>query len=49
MHTNLSVERTLELPENTPPRLVEDIQAYSALIELQSKMNGASSWYSRLA
>lgn len=46
---SFSVERRIVVPVNAPARLVEDIQAYSALVELQSKMTGSSSWYSKLA
>lgn len=49
MHNSPSVERTISLPFDAPVKLVEDIQAYSALIELQSKMSGASAWYAKLS
>lgn len=49
MHTAPPVERTISLPFDAPLKLVEDIQAYSALVELQSKMSGASAWYAKLS
>lgn len=47
--TQFSLERRLQLPANAPLRLVEDIQAYSAFVELQAKMVGPASWYQNLA
>jgi hypothetical protein len=49
MQAPFSVERRIVVPVDAPQRLVEDIQNYSALIELQSKMTGASAWYSKLS
>lgn len=43
-----SVERRFQLPPNAPPRLVEDIQTYSAFVEMQGKMSGAASFYQKL-
>lgn len=49
MHTPFSVERRLLVPTDpSAARLVEDIETYSALVDLQSKMTGASCWYSKL-
>jgi len=46
---DFSVERRFQVPADAPARLVEDIETYSAFVEMQSKMNGASAWYQRLA
>jgi hypothetical protein len=44
-----SVERRFSIPPNAPPRLLEDIQTYSAFVDYQSKMSGPSLWYQKLA
>ncbi|HEX2021731.1 MAG TPA: hypothetical protein VHH36_03410 [Candidatus Thermoplasmatota archaeon] len=44
-----SVERKIQVPAGAPPRLMTDIQAYSAFVEFQSKMTGPASWYQQLA
>lgn len=44
-----SVERRFQVPLDTHPRLLEDIQTYSAFVEMQSKMIGATAWYQQLA
>ena len=44
-----SVERRFTVPADAPARVVEGIQTYSAFVEMQSKMNGASAWYQRLS
>lgn len=50
MHTQqFSVELRLQLPLDAPPRLADDIAAYSALVALQAKMTGPSCWYQQLA
>lgn len=49
MQTQMIVERRLHIPAGAPPRLIEDIESYSALVALQGKMTGASSWYQQLA
>lgn len=43
-----SVERRFTLPANAPPRVLEDIETYSAFIELQGKMSGPAFWYQKL-
>ena len=43
------LERTLQIPHDAPPRLLHDIEAYSAFVEMQSKMTGHASWYRQLA
>jgi hypothetical protein len=43
-----TLERKLQVPEDAPPRLLHDIETYSALIELQARMAGAMVWYQRL-
>lgn len=43
-----SVERRLQVPLDAPPRLLHDIETYSAFVDLQSKMAGTSWWYQRL-
>ena len=49
IHVNeLSLEMRFQVPADAPARLVEDIQTYSALVEMQSKMNGPSAWYQKL-
>jgi hypothetical protein len=51
MHSlnQLLQERRLSVPMDAPPRLVEDIESYSAFLEMQSRMTGSSSWYQKLA
>lgn len=44
-----SFERSFRLPPNAPARLVEDIEAYSALVDLQNKLGATAPWYQRLA
>ena len=46
---HVTIERRVHVPTDAPPRLVEDIEAYSALVEMQAKMVGPSAWYQRLA
>lgn len=48
MH-HVTLERRFWVPENAPAKLVEDIQRYSAFVEMQAKMSGPSSWYQRLS
>lgn len=43
------LERKLQVPLGTPPRLLEDIESYSALVELQNKMGASAPWFQRLA
>jgi len=43
------LERRFQLPSDAPQRLVEDIESYSAFVEMQSRMTGPASWYQRLA
>lgn len=45
----MTLERRVQLPHNAPPRLVEDIQAYSAFVELQEKLAASAPWYQKLA
>ena len=47
-HMPFSLERKLQVPPDAPPRLLEDIHAYSAFVDMQSKMAGTSSWYQKL-
>jgi hypothetical protein len=44
-----TLERRFQVPPDAPRKLVEDIEAYSAFVEQQSKMMGASAWYQRLS
>lgn len=46
---HFTVERRIQIPVDAPPRLVSDIETYSAFVELQSRMGGASPWYQQLA
>ena len=43
------LERKLHLPTGMTPRLVEEIEAYSAFVELQNKMGATQPWFQRLA
>lgn len=43
------LERKLQVPIGAPPRLLEDIEAYSALVELQSKLVATAPWFQQLA
>lgn len=43
------IERKLQLPSGAPPRLLEDIESYSAFVELQNKMGATAPWFQRLA
>jgi hypothetical protein len=42
-------ERKLQVPTGAPSRLLEDIQTYSAFVDLQNKMGNAAPWFQRLA
>lgn len=44
-----TVQMRFQLPLDAPVKLVEDIQHYSALIELQAKMRTAAPWFEQLA
>ncbi|HUR68519.1 MAG TPA: hypothetical protein VM370_04675 [Candidatus Thermoplasmatota archaeon] len=44
-----TLERRFQLPQDAPPRLIEDIQAYSALVDLQDRMVHSAPWFQRLA
>ena len=44
-----NLERSFRLPANAPARLVEDIETYSALVDLQNKLGSIAPWYQRLA
>lgn len=46
---HFSVERRFHLPHDAPAKLMEDIEHYSALVELQAQMMGASAWYKKLS
>lgn len=46
---HLMIERTLQLPLDTHAKLLDDIHAYSALVDLQTKMAGAAPWFQKLA
>lgn len=43
------LERKLQLPAGAPPRLLHDIETYSALVELQTQLGASAPWYQRLA
>lgn len=43
------IERSLQLPTGAPPRLLEDIETYSAFVDLQNKMGAIAPWFQRLA
>lgn len=43
------LERSFRIPADAPARLVEDIEAYSALVDLQNKLGSIAPWYQRLA
>ena len=47
--SHFSVERNFRLPHNAAPRLVEDIETYSAFVDLQNKLSATAPWYQRLA
>lgn len=51
MHTlsQAYLERRVSVPPNAPQKLVDDIETYSALVEMQSRMTGPASWYQKLA
>jgi hypothetical protein len=42
-------ERRVQVPADAPLKLVEDIECYSAFVEMQSRMTGPASWYQKLA
>lgn len=42
-------ERRVQIPEDAPMKLVEDIESYSAFVEMQARMTGAAFWYQKLA
>lgn len=44
----MTLERRVQLPANAPPKLIEDIQTYSAFVELQEKLSTSAPWYQRL-
>ena len=48
MHNGI-FERKFQVPANAPPRLIEDIETYSAFIELQERMRSSAPWYQRLS
>ena len=43
-----TLERRFSIPPNAHARLIEDIEAYSALVDLQNKMGATAPWYQRL-
>jgi len=45
----ITLERRFQLPANAAPRLVEDIETYSAFVDLQNKLSATAPWYQRLA
>lgn len=45
----MTLERRVQLPLDAAPRLIEDIQHYSAFVELQEKLSASAPWYQRLA
>lgn len=42
-------ERSLQIPLDAPPKLLLDIQAYSALVEMQTKMGNVAPWFQKLS
>jgi hypothetical protein len=42
-------ERRFQIPNDTPPRVVHDIETYSALVDMQSKLRNMAPWYENLA
>ena len=42
-------ERSLQIPLDAPPKLVRDIESYSALVEMQAKMGSVSPWFMKLS
>lgn len=47
--TQLLQERRFQLPADAPRKLVEDIESYSAFVEMQARMTGPAFWYQKLA
>lgn len=45
----ITFERRFYVPPDAPAKLIEDIQEYSAFVEMQTRMSGASAWYQRLS
>ena len=46
---DMELERRFRLPPNAPARLIEDIETYSAFVELQNKMGSTAPWFQRLS
>jgi hypothetical protein len=46
---HIDFERRFRLPPNAPARLIEDIETYSALVDLQNKMGSSAPWFQRLS
>jgi len=47
--TQAFLERRVSVPHDAPQKLVDDIETYSAWVEMQSRMTGSASWYQKLA
>ena len=47
--TNFELERRFRLPPDAHPRLVQDIETYSAFVDLQNKMGSTAPWFQRLS
>lgn len=45
----MNLERRFQLPINTPARVLEDIETYNALVDLQNKIGASAPWYQRLS
>lgn len=43
------VERRFQIPSDTPERVVEDIETYSAFVDMQTKLKSLAPWYESLA
>lgn len=43
------IERRFQIPHDTHPRVVEDIETYSAFVDLQTKLKSLAPWYESLA
>lgn len=46
---HFTVEKRFHVPTGTPQKLVDDIETYSAFVDLQARMGGTAYWYQKLA
>lgn len=46
---HFTVEKRFQVPLDTPQKLVDDIETYSAFVDLQARMSGTAYWYQKLA